>query len=455
MELADTESGTRGIPDYCPANLSGMTGTTTVFAGQLIGLPVLGPDAESIGKVKDVLAGLRVNGQPPRVLGLVVEMATRQKIFVPILRVASIDPGAVTLSTGSVSLRHFHLRDNEVLIIDHLLSTRVSVKSSGTKAIVVDVAMERMQTRDWDVTTVAIRERSGRFGRRSPITVLQWEDVNGLDSAETSSALQSTQQLIATFDSMHATDVAHALHDLPDERRYEVADALDNERLADVLEELSEHDQKNILGQLDEDRAADVLEAMNPDDAADLLAELPETTKDRLLELMEPAESAPVQRLLAYSSDTAGGLMTPEPIILPPEATIAEALARVRNAELPPALASMVFVCQPPTATPTGRYLGCVHLQRLLSEPPGELVSNALDVDLPILAADKPLIEVTKYFAAYNLVCAPVVDDQAHLLGAVTVDDVLDHLLPSDWRENLPHPERKNLGLDDKESHNA
>jgi Mg/Co/Ni transporter MgtE len=127
--------------------------------------------------------------------------------------------------------------------------------------------------------------------------------------------------------------------------------------------------------------------------------------------------------------------MTPEPVVLAPDATIAEALARLRNPDLPVALASMAFVCRPPTATPTGRYLGCAHIQRLLREPPSGLVAGALDTDLARLSAGDPLADVTRFFAAYNLVCAPVVDDQDHLLGAVTVDDVLDHLLPDDWRE--------------------
>ena len=103
---------------------------------------------------------------------------------------------------------------------------------------------------------------------------------------------------------------------------------------------------------------------------------------------MEPEESDPVRRLLQYSSDTAGGLMTPEPIVLTPDATIAEALARVRNPDLTPALAAMVFVCRPPSATPTGRYLGCVHIQRLLREPPFELVAGALDTELARLPPD-------------------------------------------------------------------
>ena len=196
-----------------------------------------------------------------------------------------------------------------------------------------------------------------------------------------------------------------------------------------------DEDQKDVLSHLDDERAADILEVMDPDDAADLLAELSEMDKDRLLALMEPAESAPVRRLLEYPHNSAGGLMTPEPIVLPPDATIAEALAHVRNPDLIPALASMVFVCRPPTDTPTGRYLGCAHTQRLLREPPFTLVASALDTELVPLRPDDTLTQVTKYFAAYNLVCAPVIDDENHLLGAVTVDDILDHLLPEGWRE--------------------
>jgi Mg/Co/Ni transporter MgtE len=133
--------------------------------------------------------------------------------------------------------------------------------------------------------------------------------------------------------------------------------------------------------------------------------------------------------------------MTPEPVILAPDTTVADALARVRDPDLTPALASLVFVVRPPTATPTGRYLGCVHLQRLLREPPAALVSGIVDADLPTLTPEQTLAGVTRYFAAYNLVCGPVIDEQGHLLGAVTVDDVLDHLLPHDWRASAEEPE--------------
>lgn len=396
---------------------------------------MFGPDGEQIGRVRDLVTALRIGPRPPRVLGLVIELAIRQRIFVPMLRVTSIEPGAVVLSTGTVSLRKFTLRPNETLVIGEILDTRVHVAATGAVAFVVDAGMEPTRTRDWVITKLAVRERTGRLGRRGPVEVLGWDEVVGLTLAEVSSRGQGAEQLLALFEGMRAVDVANTLRELPAKRRDEVVDALDDERLADVLQELSEEEQAQVLGRLGDERAADVLEAMNPDDAADLLGELAQTERERLLRLMAPEESAPVRRLLAYSSDTAGGLMTPEPVVLTPDATVAEALARVRNPELTPALASMVFVCRPPSATPTGRYLGCAHLQRLLREPPSDLVAGVLDTELARLGPDATLAEVTRYFAAYDLVCAPVVDPEDHLLGAVSVDDLLDAALPDDWRQ--------------------
>jgi CBS domain-containing protein len=390
--------------------------STRVYAARVAGLPVFGPDGEQIGKVRDLVTTLRIGPRPPRVLGLVIELTIRQRIFVPMLRVTSIEPGAVALATGTVSLRRFSLRPNETLVIGEILDARVHVAATGAVAVVVDAGMEQDRTRDWAITTLAVRERTGRLGRRGPVRVLGWDEVAGLTRAEVSSRGQGAEQLLALYEELRAVEVANALRELPTKRRHEVVDALDDER------------------------AADVLEAMNPDDAADLLGELAQTERERLLRLMAPEESAPVRRLLAYSSDTAGGLMTPEPVVLTPDATVAEALARVRNPELTPALASMVFVCRPPSATPTGRYLGCAHLQRLLREPPSDLVAGVLDTELARLGPQASLAEVTRYFAAYDLVCGPVVDAEGHLLGAVSVDDLLDAALPDDWRQREAWP---------------
>ncbi len=413
-----------------------MVANNKVFAAQLVGLPVYGPGGESIGKVHDLVAAVRVDRQSPRVMGIVVELPNRRPIFVPMLRVNSIEAHAVSLARGSVSLRRFEQRPTELLLIGQLIGSKVTVATTQAAVLVVDAGLEQSRTRDWLVNRLAVRTRTPFLGRRGNVSVVGWNDVRGLDFYTLTGTAQGTHQLLTSLETMRAADAAGVFRDLDDVRRHEIADALNDEKLADVIEELSEDDQMDVLTHLDEARAADILEAMDPDDAADLLSELPPGVSERLLELMEPEESAPVKRLMQYSFDTAGGLMTPEPVIVSPDATIAEALARVRAPNLTPALASMVFVCRPPQATPTGRYLGCVHTQRLLRESPFDLVAGALDTDMARLAPQARMPEVTRFFAAYNLVCAPVVDEENHLLGAVSVDDLLDHLLPDNWRDD-------------------
>ncbi|WP_222265809.1 magnesium transporter MgtE N-terminal domain-containing protein [Modestobacter marinus] len=407
-----------------------MTTVTRAYVSRIAGLTVFDPNGDRVGKARDVLVALRVGTAVPRVLGLIVEVVARRRIFCPMGRVTGLDATSVTLSSGTVNLKRFEQRAGETLVLGELLDRSVTIVESGRPATVVDAAIEQTRTGDWVLSRLAVQE-PGRLGRRGQLHQLAWDEVNGLALPETG---QSAETLIATYRDLNAADVAHALQELPIKRRHEVAEALSDERLADVLGELPEAEQIVILGTLEERRAADVLEEMDPDDAADLLAELSNVDRNRLLELMEPDEAEPVRQLLKYSEDTAGGIMTSEPVILTPDATIAEALARVRVPELTPALASQVYVCRPPSATPTGRYLGLAHIQRLLREPPSGLVSGVLD-DLEPLHPEAPLGEVTRYFATYNLVAAPVVDAQGRLVGAVSVDDVLDHLLPEDWRE--------------------
>ena len=422
-----------------------MASVNRVYAARLAGMVVLGPDGESFGRVRAVVASISIVRQQPRVLGLVVELLTRRRIFVPMLRITGIEPNAVTLNTANVSLRRFVQRPGEVLVLGQVLETRVRVNDpeqeqlAGVDVVVVDLAIEQTRTRDWMVTRVAVRSQR-RLGRRSAVVVVDWQNVVGLTPSGLAMPGQGVAQLLHQFEGQRPIEVADAIRDLPAKRRTEVVNALDDERLADILQELPEDDQSDLLLQMDTERAADVLEAMDPDDAADLLGVLQPGEAETLLREMDPEDSESVRRLLSHSPDTAGGLMTSNPVVLAPDTTVAEALARVRDPDLTPALASLVFVVRPPTATPTGRYLGCVHTQALLREPPANLVSGIIDKDLPRLSPDTPLPAVTRYLAAYNLVCGPVVDEESHLLGAVTVDDVLDHLLPDDWRDTYEEP---------------
>jgi Mg/Co/Ni transporter MgtE len=167
----------------------------------------------------------------------------------------------------------------------------------------------------------------------------------------------------------------------------------------------------------------------------DLLSDLTPERARELLALVEPEDAEDLRRLLTYDEFSAGGMMSPDPVIVGADATVAEALAQIRNPDLSPALASQVYVVRPPLQTPTGKFLGVVHWQRLLREPPSDLVSRVVDRDLAPLTPETPLPTLTRYFAAYNLVAVPIVDANGHLLGTVTVDDLLDHLLGDNWRD--------------------
>ena len=407
------------------------TTPSRVFAARLVGLPVFDPQGDQVGKVRDVVVVLRSDVRQPRVVGLVVEVFGQRPIFVPMTRVTNIDAGQV-ITTGLLNMRRFEKRAAETLVIGQMLDRKVRVKSSGVEGVVYDVAMEQARTRDWVLSRVALQEGGKGFRRRGQSHVVAWDDVDGLHRRE---ANQGATNLIASLADLRPADAANVIHGLTPERRRQVVAALDDERLAELIEELPEEDQVEILEHLSHERAADVLEEMSADDAADLIADLPPETAAHLLELMEPDEAQDVRRLMSYGEETAGGMMTPEPVILSPDATVAEALARVRNEELTPSLAALVYVCRPPLETPTGKLLGVAHIQRLLREPPSELVAGVLDTGITYLHADATLQDVATFLATYNLVAAPVVDEEGRLLGTVTVDDLLDHLLPEGWRD--------------------
>jgi CBS domain-containing protein len=417
---------------------------TRVYVARLAGLAVFDPNGDQVGRVRDAIARLRSDSGRPRVIGLVAEMPLRRRIFLPIGRVTSMDAGAVVLGTGRLNLRRFEKRPLELLVLEELIDRRVTIAETGTTATVVDVAMEANRPGEWSLSRVAVREYHGRLtrdgaqrylrraGGRAHLRELDWNEVEGLVGQPQA---QGTAGLLAVLDRMRPADLANALQDMAPTRRNEVAAALDDERLADVLQELPEDDQVEILAVLQSQRAARVLEEMEPDDAADLLAELTLAEREALLGLMEPEEAQPVRQLMRYRPGTAGAVMTSEPVILTPDTTVAEALARIREPQLSPAVAAQVFVTRAPMATPTGRFLGVAHFQRLLREPPAEILGGVATTDVDPLAPETPLPEIVRRMATYDLVAMPVVDSNGRLVGAVTVDDVLDHSLPPDWRD--------------------
>ena len=265
--------------------------------------------------------------------------------------------------------------------------------------------------------------------RRPSVRLVEWTEVPHLFAARTEMAAEAVR-----LRDLHPSDVAAAVRALPLTQRRQLAEAMDDERLADLLEELPEAEQLRLIEGLDLDRLIGVLDEMEYDDLADLLAEMPGEQRTLILEAMDDEEADVVRRLLAYEEGTAGGLMTPEFIVLGPTATVAAALAAIRDPTWLVSIATQVFVCQPPYKPPTGPYLGVVHFQRLLREPPSMELGRCLEHE-PTLTPDVADHEVAERLASYNLLAIGVCDEAGRLLGAITVDDVLDRTLPTGWRQ--------------------
>src|SRR5580692_2511063 len=378
-----------------------------VFTSRLKGRPLLDSEGLTIGRVRDAVILPAAGSEPPRALGLVVTLQ-RRRIFVNLGVITEISVDGAHLRGGTVDLDRFTRRTGEILASE-LYGKQTD---DGT---VVDVAIiPREQRRPgWEVSALAVVHGRGLRHRRT--TIVPWDKYPELFRAG------PMADQLAGLRELEPADLAAAVEGMSPSRRNQLAAALDDEELADLLEEMPEEDQIRLLDSLELERSADVVEEMPPEQ------------RERLLTAMEAVPAAELRRLLLYDATTAGGLMTPQPLIVTPDVSVAEVLARVRDPETPVTAAVQVYVCEPPMITPTGRYLGSVGFQRLLRRPPATQVGDCVEASV-FVRPDLPERELAARLAAYNLVSVAVCDEDGRLLGAVTVDDVLDHLLPADWR---------------------
>ena len=179
------------------------TQTSRVFIARLSGVPVFAPNGDQVGRVRDVVVTLRIGAQP-RVLGLVVEVTGRRRIFVPITRVTTIDVGQV-ITTGVVNLRTFQQRPSETLVLGELLDRKVDLVADETQVTVLDVDIEASRTGDWLISKVYIRKSGGGIRRRGETLVVDWDFVSGFSLNEEG---QGAAHLLATFDKLRPADLA-------------------------------------------------------------------------------------------------------------------------------------------------------------------------------------------------------------------------------------------------------
>jgi CBS domain-containing protein len=392
-----------------------------IYAFRVMRLPLLDAGGTAIGRIEDLVLVPTTGTHPPVVLGFVAS-SQRRRIFVNANRVADLGDDGARLRSWDVDLNPFKRRPGEILVGEDLLDRRVGLET------VSDVALRHNESAGvWELAKVRLARRSG-LRRRPTYRLVDWDEVPTLFTT-TEAAAEA-----ARLRDMHPSDVAMLVRNLPFDKRKQLADAMDDERLADLLEELPEAEQLRLIAELDPDRLVDVLEEMEYDDAADLLAEMSGEQRNQVLAAMDADDAGVIRRLLSYGEGTAGGLMNPDVVILGPTATVAEALAQIRDPDWLVTMAAQVFVTEPPFVPPTGRYLGVVHFQRLLREPPAIQLRQIAELETTV-RPDTPEREVAEKLAAYNLLALPVTDEAGHLLGAVTVDDVLDRVLPAGWRQ--------------------
>ncbi len=391
-----------------------------LYVSRILRLPLVSADGAAIGKIDDVVLLASSVVLAPRVIGFVA-IVQRRRIFVNAARVGELTPEGARLRSGNVNLRRFEQRPGE-------LRARELLDRRAAEAFVVDLAIEPIagQPSAWHLVSVALGRRRGLRGTRNP-RIVPWTGLPELF------AMAPIARAAAELRDMHPSDAAQRVRDMPEARRVQLAAVMEDQHLAEVLQELPEDEQVIIIESLDVARAASVIEFMEPDDAADLLGELTEDDRTEILAAMDDEEATPLRRLLSYAKGTAGGLMTSDPVILASGATVADALAAIRDPDLEVALAAQVFLVEPPTSTPTGRFLGVLGFQRLLREPPWARLDDCVD-DIEYISPELADDEVAARLAAYDLVAIAVCDEARRLIGAVTVDDVIDHMLPSTWR---------------------
>src|SRR5579859_441560 len=264
-------------------------------------------------------------------------------------------------------------------------------------------------------------------GRKLPRGIIPWHLVEPLEATQQNVRLTLPHAKLAL---LHPADIADIVEEMTTDERRAVFDQLDVETAAETLEEIEPEMQAAIVGDLDEERAADILEEMDPDEAVDLLQDLPEEKRDELVELMEEEEGADVEELLAYPEDSAGGIMTTDFLALARDLTAGQAIEKLRELKPDPALVYYLYVIDS-----EGRLEGNISLRDLVVAAPETPLTQIMNPNVLKVDAATNKEDVASLIAKYDLLALPVVDARRRLIGSVTVDDVVDLMLPSGWRK--------------------
>jgi magnesium transporter len=237
---------------------------------------------------------------------------------------------------------------------------------------------------------------------------------------------ESPSDIAAETEELHPADLADVVELLPSERVPLFLASLPRERAADVLEYLNEELRAALLEQMSARQAAELVTAMTPDDRADTLEELSELSESHAEDVLSeiPSEARrETEQLLRFDPDTAGGLMTTEFVSVPETTTVEDALERVRALARTGRREAMYAIY---ATDAVGRLAGVLSLRELLAAAPGAKISDIAWTEVVSLGPNADREEVVRLTSNYDLVAIPIVSESGHLMGVITVDDVID-----------------------------
>jgi CBS domain-containing protein len=400
--------------------------------------PLLDRTGERLGRVEDVIVRLADGGYPP-VTGLKARIGGRE-LFVPIDKIAKLEPGAARLSGQKLNLGRFERRVGEVLLRQDVLGRKLVNVEADPPSLATAHEIELACIEGWwrvvgvdpsvraQLRRALPRPLKGAVGDRP---FLDWTDLEPFVGHVPSARLRFSHRKLAN---LHPAEIADLVEAASHEEGEELIEAVgqDRELEADVFEELDEHHQLEFIRERPDAQVAAVVARMAPDDAVDLIAEIDQERRARILAQLPPAGRRRIETLLGYNPSTAGGLMSPDFIALDEGASAADALARVRASDIGPQMLTTVYVLDA-----AGTLTGSAAIVGLLRGDAAARLGDVAEREPEAVQTDADLPEVARTMTDYNLVMLPVVDEERHIVGVITVDDVLELTLPAGWRRRF------------------
>jgi len=404
-----------------------------VFVSEILNKPVLDPKGEEIGKVKDIVV---VKGEPlPKVSSLILEKK-RIYLLLPWQELNIFNKRIMSAKTYADNLSRYNFDEKDLLIVRDIFDKQI-VDANGAKVVRVnDVKLEGYNNEavliavDVGMRGIMRRlgiERSGEdfmrlFNRHLPYNLISWNYIQPLEPKLTQISLKIPRQLLSE---LHPADLAEIISQISHKEGATFFKGLDVETAAEALSELEPDVQAAIITTMDSEKAADIIEEMPPDEAADVLSDLPAEKAKEILENIEKEEAEDIQELLSHKEDTAGGLMTNEFIAYNQNLTVKETIEKFRKDAEDIETVYYIYVLDDDE-----KLCGVISLRELLLADSSAKLSDIMETKLKTVTPEIDEDTVSEIISKYNLVALPVIDEEGHLLGIVTVDDILDRIIP-------------------------